>query len=57
MRALIHSESGQDLIEYALLGALVALGCVASMNQLATGISKALMDIGSDIKGAVQHRT
>lgn len=56
MRALISSDSGQDLIEYALLGSLVALGCIASMSHLASGISKAFSDIASDIKRTVERR-
>ena len=46
---LWQDESGQDLIEYALVAALIALGAVASikpistkLNSLFTGISTAL---------------
>jgi Flp pilus assembly pilin Flp len=35
---LLHDESGQDLIEYALVAALIALGAIVSMKALATGI-------------------
>jgi pilus assembly protein Flp/PilA len=35
---LFHDESGQDLIEYALVAALIALGATASMKVLATSI-------------------
>ncbi len=38
MNNLIVEESGQDLIEYALVAALVGLGAVASMKSLAGGI-------------------
>jgi pilus assembly protein Flp/PilA len=34
-----REESGQDLIEYALIAALIALACVASMQAIATAIS------------------
>jgi Flp pilus assembly pilin Flp len=34
LRALIHSTSGQDLIEYALLAGLIALGTVVTTTQL-----------------------
>jgi len=34
----LQGDDGQDLIEYALLGALIAVACIASMNSVATGI-------------------
>ncbi len=34
LQNLITEESGQDLIEYALVAALVGLGSVASMSSL-----------------------
>jgi pilus assembly protein Flp/PilA len=37
-KRLHRDESGQDLIEYALIAALIAVATVASMNGLATAI-------------------
>jgi pilus assembly protein Flp/PilA len=34
-----REESGQDLVEYALLGALIAVGCVVAMGNFATAIA------------------
>ena len=34
LRALIHDQSGQDLIEYALLVGLICLGTVVATTQL-----------------------
>ena len=34
LRALVRSKSGQDLIEYALLAGLLALGTVVATTQL-----------------------
>ena len=31
-------ESGQDLVEYALIAALIAVACVGTMKALATAI-------------------
>jgi Flp pilus assembly pilin Flp len=31
----VEDERGQDLIEYALIGALIAVACTASMSALA----------------------
>jgi Flp pilus assembly pilin Flp len=35
----MNDESGQDLIEYALLGALISVACVAAITPLATQVS------------------
>ncbi len=40
-------ESGQDLIEYALVIALIALAATAGMSTLANGINSAFTKIGS----------
>ena len=40
---LINEESGQDLIEYALVAALVGLGAVAAMGSLKNSISNTLI--------------
>ncbi len=36
---LLNSEEGQDLVEYALLLSLVALGCVASIGTVTSAIT------------------
>jgi pilus assembly protein Flp/PilA len=50
---LLRDESGQDLIEYALVAALIGLGATASMRILATSIGTALAGIGSRVANAV----
>jgi Flp pilus assembly pilin Flp len=35
---LVNEERGQDLIEYALLGAVIALACTATMQSIASSI-------------------
>ena len=35
----VREEAGQDLIEYALLAALIAVACIAAMQTLASDIS------------------
>ena len=45
--ALIMDESGQDLVEYALVVSLIALGATASMSALATSFSTAFSKVGS----------
>jgi pilus assembly protein Flp/PilA len=49
----MNDESGQDLIEYALVAALVGLGAVASMKTLATTIGTAFGSIGTALTSNV----
>ena len=46
---LVADESGQDLIEYALVAALIALGATAAMTNLAGTISTAFGTVGSKL--------
>ena len=39
LKKLLGDESGQDLIEYALIAALLALAAVAGMKTLSTAIN------------------
>jgi len=50
---LLYDESGQDLIEYALVAALIGLGATATMRTLATSIGTALTGIGTRLTDAV----
>ena len=52
LRSLHRDESGQDLIEYALVAALIAFGAVSTMNALATNINTAFSKIGSKLVSA-----
>jgi len=47
IRSLIKKETGQDLVEYALVVALIALGATIGMKQLASGIDKAFNSVSS----------
>jgi pilus assembly protein Flp/PilA len=44
---LMSHEEGQDLVEYALVVALIALGATASMKALASSISGAFGTIST----------
>jgi len=50
---LMSREEGQDLVEYALLVALISLGCVAILKTLATSISTQFTNINTALNGAV----
>ncbi len=47
--SLGREESGQDLIEYALVAALIALGSVAAMKTLSNNISNAFGTVGNNL--------
>ena len=50
---LMTEESGQDLIEYALVAALVGLGSVAAMSGLANSITNTFTGVGTALTNAV----
>jgi len=50
---VLRDESGQDLIEYALVVALIALGAVAAMRTMATSVGSALATVGGKLTGAI----
>jgi pilus assembly protein Flp/PilA len=52
MQRQIMSEEGQDLVEYALVLALIALAAVATMQTLAGAINTALVNIGMALTSA-----
>lgn len=53
LAGLMNDESGQDLIEYALVAALIALGSVGAMNTLATTIGTAFGTVGTSLTNKV----
>jgi pilus assembly protein Flp/PilA len=51
--ALHRNESGQDLIEYALVAALIAFAAIAGMNYVASEINNAFSKIGNKLSNAI----
>jgi len=49
LKQLHKDESGQDLIEYALIGLIVALGAIAGMGTLAASINAEYSKIASKL--------
>jgi pilus assembly protein Flp/PilA len=49
LQSFLNEESGQDLIEYALIAALIALGAIVAMGSLANQISNEFNSIGSSL--------
>ena len=50
---IAKDQEGQDLIEYALVVALIAFAAVAGMNTLATKINAAFTSVGSRLTVAI----
>jgi len=49
MVRIIKEESGQDLVEYALVVALIAFGAAAGMKALGTGVNTMFSHISSTL--------
>ena len=52
-QVLTSSEEGQDLVEYALVVAIIALGATAAMSSLAATISTSFGNISSAFANAI----
>jgi pilus assembly protein Flp/PilA len=49
---LINGEEGQDLVEYALLVALIALVCISSVNGVANAVNSVFTSISGSLANA-----
>jgi Flp pilus assembly pilin Flp len=47
MARFVREEGGQDLIEYSLLCALIAVACIGAMNALAVDINAIFARVGA----------
>jgi pilus assembly protein Flp/PilA len=50
--AFIEDESGQDLIEYALVAGLIGVGAVVAMTGLSGKIGNSFNSVGNSITNA-----
>jgi pilus assembly protein Flp/PilA len=53
LQVLLMNEEGQDLIEYALVVALIAFAATAGMNTLAGGINTAFGNIATRLSTSI----
>lgn len=49
--SFVHDEEGQDLVEYAMLVALIALVCVIGVTAAGTSVNTIFQSIGGKISG------
>ena len=47
--SFVHDEEGQDLVEYAMLVALIALVCVIGVTAAGTSVNNIFASIGAKI--------
>ena len=52
-RQFLHNDSGQDLIEYALVACLIALGAVAAMKNMANAVKSVFSSLTTVFQGAI----
>jgi pilus assembly protein Flp/PilA len=53
LKIFIEDESGQSLIEYALVAGIIGLGAVVAMTSLSTQIKTAFNTISSSLANAI----
>ena len=56
LQALLREDSGQDMMEYALMAAMVSQGAVAAMDRFAAAISSAFSLVTSDVASVILPR-
>jgi pilus assembly protein Flp/PilA len=49
MRAAMQDENGQDMVEYAIVMGLIALGATVAMKTLATNIGTGFTNVGTKV--------
>ena len=49
----VRQDEGQDLVEYALVIAVVCLGIISGMNTLANGINTAMGTLSGNLNSAM----
>jgi pilus assembly protein Flp/PilA len=50
---LLHDDSGQDLIEYAMVAALVGLGVLAALRGVKNSIGNSFNSVGTSLTSSV----
>lgn len=53
VNAFLADESGQDLIEYSLVAALLSCAAIATLNTAATAIKGVFTTVTTELNGAV----
>lgn len=49
LQNLTKSEQGQELVEYALICALIALACITGINSVATAVNSVFTNLSNSL--------
>jgi len=49
LQNLAKNEQGQELVEYALLCALIALACITGVKGVATAVNQVFTDVSNSL--------
>ena len=52
LRSLVHLDEGQDLLEYALLVALIAIVCVTAVGLAGTAVKGIFTNVATQLNAA-----
>ena len=53
LRAFVRNDEGQDLLEYALLVALIAIVCIIAITSTGTNVNAIFQEISDQLAGAL----
>lgn len=53
LRAFVSNDEGQDLLEYALLVALIAIVCIIAVGTTGTNVNAIFEAISTELGGAL----
>ena len=53
LRAFVSNDEGQDLLEYALLVALIAIVCILAITTTGTNVNDIFVKIGDELDKAL----
>ena len=53
LRAFVSNDEGQDLLEYALLVALIAIVCILAITTTGTNVNAIFAEIGEELGNAL----
>lgn len=57
LKRLFHEESGQGMVEYGLIIALIAIAVILVLSQLGTGLGNIFTNVKDELAGATTGTT
>jgi pilus assembly protein Flp/PilA len=53
LQSFLSNESGQDLIEYALIAAVIGLGTIVALKNVALGVGNVFAAVDTNLQNSV----